>query len=259
MSMNKMNRRRWLTNAAATTAALSATGLSDTLMGQEPTPKDKQRYNFINVSPREQIQRRHLPNVPLITQDNKRVRFYDDLVKDKRVVIQFMFARCKDVCLVITHHLVEVQQKLNGRVGRDIFFYSITLSPEEDRPRDLKAYAKKHGAGPGWTFLTGKSEDIKQLRTALGFTYKNPKEDADRNNHTGMILVGTEPMTRWAHCQGGADPNWIATVIRTEADAPLTGEVGGIKQQDVAVGLKSPPAASSSQAPSKHRHCQMRQ
>jgi protein SCO1/2 len=258
MSMSKMTRRRWLTNAAATTAALGAAGLSSTA-GQEATPKDKQRYNFIDVSPREQIQRRHLPNLPLITQDNKSVRFYDDLVKDKRVVIQFMFARCKDICPVITHHLVEVQQKLNGRVGRDIFFYSITLSPEEDKPRNLKAFAKRHGVGPGWTFLTGKPEDIMQLRTALGFTYKDPKEDADRNNHTGMILVGTEPLTRWAHCQGGADPDWIATVIRTEADAPLIGEVDGLKQQDVAVSLKSPPAATSSQSPSKHRHGQMRQ
>jgi cytochrome oxidase Cu insertion factor (SCO1/SenC/PrrC family) len=100
------------------------------------------------------LQRRHLSNVELITQDGKKVRFYDGLVKDKRVVIQFMFTRCKDICPVITHHLVEVQQMLDGRVGRDIFFYSISLSPEEDSPRDLKAFAKKHGTGPGWTFLT---------------------------------------------------------------------------------------------------------
>ena len=86
---------------------------------------------------------------------------------------------------MITHHLVEVQRKLDGRVGRDIFFYSITLSPEEDSPRDLKAFAKKHGVGPGWTFLTGKPDDILLLRKSLGFFYNNPKEDADRNNHSG--------------------------------------------------------------------------
>jgi protein SCO1/2 len=126
-----MNRRRWLSNAAATTAAMGAAGLSTTLLGQEATPKSKQRYNFIDVSPREQIQRRHLPNVPLITQDNKSVRFYDDLVKDKRVVIQFMFARCKDICPVITHHLVQVQEKLNGRVGR----YSLLINHPQSRGR----------------------------------------------------------------------------------------------------------------------------
>ena len=240
--MKGITRRKWLAAAGVTTAAVGAAGLAETtnLFGQEATPKSKQRYNFKDISPRELTQRRHLPNLELITQDNKKVRFYDDLVKDKRVVIQFMFARCKDVCPVITHHLVEVQRKLDGRVGRDIFFYSITLSPEEDSPGDLKAFAKKHGVGTGWTFLTGKPEDILLLRKSLGFFYNNPKEDADRNNHSGMILVGTEPLTRWAMCQGGANPDWIATVIRTEADAPLQGSVDGITQADLAVNLKGP-------------------
>ena len=30
-------------------------------------------------SPRELLQRRHLPNVELVTQDGRKVRFYDDL------------------------------------------------------------------------------------------------------------------------------------------------------------------------------------
>jgi protein SCO1/2 len=151
-----------------------------------------------------------------------------------------MFARCKDICPVITHHLAEVQRMLNGRVGRDIFFYSISLSPEEDSPRDLTAYARKHGVGPGWTFLTGKPDDILLLRKSLGFFYNNPKEDADRNNHSGMIVVGTEPLMRWAMCQGGANPEWIATVIRTEMDAPFQGAVDGITQADPAIHLEGP-------------------
>jgi len=248
-----MTRRKWLAAAGTTTAVAGAGALTIPVLGQEATPKSKQHYDYKNTSPRELLQRRHFPNVELITQDGKKVRFYDDLVKDKRVVIQFMFTRCKDICPVITHHLVDVQKMLNGRVGRDIFFYSITLSPEEDSPRDLKAFARKHGTGPGWTFLTGKPEDILQLRKALGFFYKNPKEDADRNNHSGMIMIGTEPLMRWAHCPGGSKPEWIATVIRTEMDAPLTGTVDGVTQTDVAfrsresVGRTTPP-------PSTHVH-----
>ncbi|MEN3327649.1 MAG: hypothetical protein V7638_2456 [Acidobacteriota bacterium] len=249
--MSKMTRRKWLAAAGTTTAVVGAGALTGTMpvLGQDATPKSKQQYDYKNTSPRELLQRRHLPNVELITQDNKKVRFYDDLVRDKRVVIQFMFTRCKDICPVITHHLVEVQQMLDGRVGRDIFFYSISLSPEEDSPRDLKAFAKKHGTGPGWTFLTGKPEDILNLRKSLGFFYKNPKEDADRNNHSGMIMIGTEPLMRWAHCPGGSKPEWIATVIRTEMEAPLKGTVDGVTQADVAVkvnaaaGTKSPGSA----------------
>src|SRR5947209_7869199 len=261
--MAKMTRRNLLAAAGAATAAVGAAGLAGTtsLFAQEPTPKSKQRYDFQNGSPRELIQRRHLPNVELTTQDGKRVHFYDDLVKDRRVVIQFMFTRCKDICPVITHHLAEVQEMLDGRVGRDIFFYSITLSPEEDTPKDLRAFAKMHGAGPGWTFLTGKPEDIFLLRKSLGFFYDNPKEDADRNNHSGMLVVGTEPLMRWAMCEGGADPKWIATVIQTEADAPLKGSVDGVRQADVALTLSPAPQKTTrgTQSQMKHRHSSMRQ
>src|SRR5437764_10033157 len=255
--MAKMTRRHLLAAAAGTTAAVGAAGLAGTasLFAQEPTPKSKQRYDVKNISPRELIQKRHLPNVELITQDGKKVHFYDDLVKDKRVVIQFMFARCKDICPVITHHLAEVQRMLDGRVGRDIFFYSVTLSPEEDTPKDLRAFARMHGAGPGWTFLTGRPEDILLLRRSLGFFYDNPKEDADRNNHSGMILVGTEPLMRWAMCEGGATPEWIATVLRTEMDAPFRGSVNGVTQADPAVRLKSAPQPQVSEQPgAMHRH-----
>jgi len=227
-----MTRRELLAAAGVTTVA----GTTD-LFGQDG-PANNGRYHFENISPRELIRQRHLPNVELITQDGKKVRFYDDLVKDKRVVIQFMFTRCKDICPMVTHHLAEVQRMLKDRVGHDIFFYSITLSPEEDSPKDLKRFATEHGAGPGWLFLTGKPKDILLLRKALGFTYDNPVEDADRNNHSGMLKIGDEPLMRWASCEGGANPKWIASVIRNEADSPFKGAVNGIRQADPAVHKK---------------------
>jgi len=248
--MKGMTRRKWLVAAGATTAVAGTTDL----FGQD-NPATNQAYNFQDILPRALIQRRHLPNVPLITYENKSVHFYDDLVKDKRVVIQFMFARCKDICPVITHHLVEVQRLLNGRVGSDIFFYSVTLSPEEDSPQDLKRYARTHGVGPGWTFLTGKPDDILLLRKSLGFFYNDPKEDADRNNHSGMLVVGTEPLMRWTMCQGGAKPEWIATVIQTEMDAPFQGAVDGIRQADPAVHIQSKQAVDG-RVPAVHLHKQ---
>jgi len=254
--MGKMTRRTWLAAAGVTTAVAGATDLAGTtaFFGQDK-PTNQGPFNFQDISPRELIRRRHLPNVELLTQNSERVHFYDDLVKDKRVVIQFMFARCKDICPVITHHLAEVQRLLTGRVGRDIFFYSVTLSPEEDTPQDLKAYARKHGVGPGWTFLTGTPDDILLLRKSLGFFYNNPKEDADRNNHSGMVVVGTEPLMRWTMCQGGAKPEWIATVIQTEMDAPFQGAVDGIRQADPVVHVQSKRAVNGS-VPAAHVHKQ---
>jgi len=226
--MATMTRRNVLAAAGVTTVAGTTALLGDDKV-------TKQRYLFQNIPPRELIRQRHLPNVELVTMDGQKVHFYDDLVKDKRVVIQFMYTRCKDVCPMVTHHLVEVQRILHDRVGHDIFFYSISLSPEEDRPEDLKRFAEEHGAGPGWLFLTGEPNDILLLRKSLGFTYDDPVEDADRNNHSGMLRIGDEPLMRWATCQGGANPKWIASVIQNEADAPFKGAVNGIRQADPAV------------------------
>ena len=244
--MGRITRRQWLATAGAATAAATA----GTVLAQQNSTTAP-RYNFQDISPRELLQRRHLPNVELITQDNQKVHFYTDLVKDRRVVIQFMFTHCKDICPMITHNLARVQDLLDGRVGKDIFFYSITLSPEEDSPKDLQAYMKSHHAGgAGWTFLTGKPDDILKLRKSLGFFYNDPKEDADRNNHSGMLVVGTEPLMRWAMCEGQADAKWIATVIQTEADAPLKGAVNGVRQEDVAISVKKPATAERQ----VHRH-----
>ncbi len=257
--MKRMTRRGWLASmgaAGATAAVAGATTLAQEKAADGKPANGAPRYNFQKLSPREAIQRRHLPNVELVTQDGARVHFYDDLVKDRRVVIQFMFTRCKDICPVITHHLAEVQKMLADRVGRDIFFYSISLSPEEDTPAALRDFAKMHGAGPGWTFLTGRPEDILLLRRSLGFYLDDPKQDADRNNHSGMLVVGTEPLMRWAMCEGGAKPEWIATVIRTEMDAPLKGAVDGVSQADVALHVTPPQNAKAAgpEEPAAHVH-----
>jgi protein SCO1/2 len=38
----------------------------------------------------------YFPNVELTTHNRERVRFYDDLIKGKVVVINFMYATCTD-------------------------------------------------------------------------------------------------------------------------------------------------------------------
>ena len=53
-------------------------------------------------------------------------------------------------------------------VGKDVFFYSISIDPEHDTPAVLKAYAEKFHAGPGWLFLTGKKADIDLVGRKLG-------------------------------------------------------------------------------------------
>ena len=91
----------------------------------------------------------YFPNVTLTTQDGEQVRFYDDLVKGKIVAINLIYTTCKYACPLETARLAQVQKLLGDRMGRDVFFYSITIDPEHDTPAVLKAYAEKYQAGPG--------------------------------------------------------------------------------------------------------------
>ncbi len=191
-------RRAWIRSSVLSTFA---GGLLGAAKGSEA--------GRIAPTARDRIRDRYLPNVPLRTHNNRLVRFYDDLIKNKVVVINFMYADCEDVCPLVTMNLAKVQKLLGRRVGREIFMYSITLQPEHDTPAVLKTYARDHGTGPGWTFLTGRPEDVERLRQSLGFVDPDPELDKDKANHIGNIRYGNEPLTLWAACPGMAEAPWI--------------------------------------------------
>ena len=76
----------------------------------------------------------YFPNTVLTTQDGKKVRFYDDLLKGKSVAVNVIYTSCTDECPLETARMAEVQRLLSDKVGKDIFFYSISIDPEHDTP-----------------------------------------------------------------------------------------------------------------------------
>src|SRR5262249_7607145 len=112
-TMRAMTRRSWL-------AAGGVTPLTGRLGAAAEGGREPQRI-FQNIPPRELLRLRHFPNTELVTHQGKRVHFYDDLTKERKVVINFMYAKCEGVCPPIIANLVKVQKLLMGRVGRDIF------------------------------------------------------------------------------------------------------------------------------------------
>ena len=156
----------------------------------------------------------YFPNAIFETQDGKKVRFYDDLIKGKLVVINMLLTECSEgLCQAMTANLVRVQQALGSRVGRDIFMYSITLRPEFDTPSVLRAYARQFGVKPGWTFLTGRRQDTEIIRRKLGFYDLDPKADADVSQHTGVLRIGDESHDRWCMVPALSSPRQIVSTI----------------------------------------------
>src|SRR5712692_540578 len=153
----------------------------------------------------------YFPNVPLTTQDGAAVHLYDDLLKGKSVAINVMYTSCKDECPLETARLVQLQRLLGERMGKDIFFYSITIDPKRDKPEVLKAYAEKYGVGPGWLFLTGKEEDIKLAIKKLGLS--RVRDSASKDGHTASLMVGNEPAGLWMRNSAVDNPQFLATTI----------------------------------------------
>ena len=153
----------------------------------------------------------YFPNVPLTTQDGTTVRFYDDLLKGKAAAINAIYTSCKDECPLETARLVQLQRLLGDRVGKDIFFYSITIDPKRDTPAVLKAYAEKFGVGPGWVFLTGNESDVKLVARKLGLSRRN--DALNRDGHQPILMIGNEPTGQWTKSSATASPKYLATTI----------------------------------------------
>jgi protein SCO1/2 len=147
------------------------------------------------------------------------VRFYDDVIKGKVVLIQFMYAECEKSCPMTTPNLVKVQKELKRRGATQVSMISITVDPEHDTPQVLKAYAKQYRVSPGWQFLTGKKADVDLIRRQLGVY----DPDQQKIAHMNVLTIGKEPAGRWLAMEALAKPGDIVdTVLRLD---PVAGKL----------------------------------
>jgi protein SCO1/2 len=104
-------------------------------------------------------------------------------------------------------------------MGKDLFFYSITVKPNQDDPEALKRYAVRRSADrPGWTFLTGDSYDIDTIRFRL-FRMDHPGIDLDIASHAGTLRIINDATNIWTMAEAFASLETIVQHIHW-ADPP---------------------------------------
>ena len=135
------------------------------------------------------------------------MRFYSDVLKNKVVVINSFFTTCTSVCPPMNRNLERLQEALGDRLGKDAFFVSISVDPETDTPPRLKEYARRFHARPGWTFLTGKKENVDWALYKLG-QYVETKDD-----HSTIIIIGNEPKGLWKKALGLAKADELMKIV----------------------------------------------
>jgi protein SCO1 len=152
----------------------------------------------------------YFPNVPLTNQDGKTIKFYDE-IKGKSVAINVIYTSCKDECPLETAKMAQLAQIFGDKMGKDMFFYSISIDPQHDTPAVLKAYAKNFSVGTGWQFLTGKPEDIKVLVKKLGLS--RGSDGTNKDGHTASLMVGNEPTGQWMRNSAVDNPIFLSATI----------------------------------------------
>jgi cytochrome oxidase Cu insertion factor (SCO1/SenC/PrrC family) len=162
------------------------------------------RCKQINVG----TETKFLPDLPLLDQNGRRVRFYSDLIKDKVVLISFFYTSCTYTCLMQGKVFSELQAELGERLGKDVFLVSVTMDPETDTPSRLKSWAAQHGLRKGWTLVTGGKDDMAKL---VGHLTGNPLGRIEM--HSAFIYIGNDRNNNWAATYGLAAPKELVKKI----------------------------------------------
>lgn len=153
--------------------------------------------------------REYFTNLELVDQNGQTVRFFEDALKDKVVVINFVFTNCEGACPLMTHKLTLVRDQLEASIGDPVQFVSLSIDPARDTPTAMKAFAAKHDADhEGWLWLTGDAENLANIIKRLGqFT-------EDIESHSTMMLAGNVNEAHWMKIMPHELPPQITEKIR---------------------------------------------
>ncbi len=146
----------------------------------------------------------NIADAPVIDQTGATRHFYSDLVKDRVVVMNFIFTSCTTICPTMGATFARVQRILGDR---NVSLISVSVDPATDTPQRLDAWSKKLDARPGWTLVTGDKPEIDRLLKSLGvFT-------PSRETHTPTLLIGDARSGRWQRPSGFTSPATIVSLI----------------------------------------------
>jgi protein SCO1/2 len=153
----------------------------------------------------------YFPNVVVQTHEGRRALFYNDLLRDRTVLVHCM-SIAEETRRPSMASLREVHRLLGDRAGRDVFLYSMTVEPERDTPGALAEFAERLGAGRGWLFLTGSPDVIHSLRGRFfldAMQSHHAHAAAEGDCSLGMLRYGNEAVGLWGAVPRVSDPREI--------------------------------------------------
>ena len=142
--------------------------------------------------------------IELTAQDGS--RFTLAKTRGKVVAVSFTYTKCADTCPVLTATMVSIQNDLGADFGKEVYFVTISMDPETDRPEMLKQYADALGCNlDGWAFLTGSEAEIQQVARDYG-VFRRKRDDGEVDHTLLTSIIDRDGMTRVQYIGNRFDP-----------------------------------------------------
>jgi protein SCO1 len=150
-----------------------------------------------------------LPDADLLRSDGRPVRLKADVIRDRLVLLNFVFATCSSLCPPQSAVMADVQSRWQDRLGRDIVLASLSLDPLNDDPPRLAQFARGFAPGAHWWWLTGAPRTVFRLLEGLG-----AGTGGDPASHAPVLLAGRSGRGDWQRLVGLPARDQIDAAIR---------------------------------------------
>ncbi len=175
------------------------------------------------------------PDFSLVTQAEKDLRFSE--LRDKVVLVGFVFTTCSGSCPATTHRMGQVQQALKTKgllKGDAVRLLSITLDPARDTPEVLRDYMRLYDAdAQTWSFLTGPPDTVKKVIADWGM-WARPAANGQLDHPSRIFLVDKQGRIREVYNLDFLKAEWVLEDIQL-----LLGERLGERLREAAGSAKA--------------------
>ena len=110
-------------------------------------------------------------------------------LRDKPLVVSFVYTGCFQACPVATQFLATATQTARKALGEDSFrVVSIGFNQPFDSPQAMAAFARQNSiADPRWLFLSPDASDVPALARAFGFSYQATPKGFDHVTQVSVV------------------------------------------------------------------------
>ncbi|MDI1310189.1 MAG: SCO family protein [Methylotenera sp.] len=120
------------------------------------------------------------------TENNESIQL--ESLAGKPQLIALIYTGCSNSCPVIVESMRRVEKQLPANMRNKIGFVLVSLTPDSDFPKTLKAFAGKKGLNSNWKVLRGNNDLVRALSNALNGRYKVIKEGDVAHSNTVTLL-----------------------------------------------------------------------